>query len=184
MTIIQAGIFLTIATTFIGVITTSAHPPAPSQTNAHVVNSFTFEIAAPMKKVSPLFAPEAERSWAGGHWNPVFAHPQPGRDIEGAVFITRHGPFTTVWVNTIFNVEAGRMQYVAFIADKLVTTVDVQVTAPAPNRTAVRVTYTRTSLDPAANAQVQSLGEQDRAAGPEWQQGIETVLGLSHKPTP
>jgi hypothetical protein len=184
MTIIQAGIVLLLATTFIGVINASAQQPAPPSTNVHVVNSFTFEIAAPMKTVAPLFAAEAERTWAGDQWNPVFLYPQPGRDIEGAVFTTKHGSLTTVWVNTIFNVEAGRMQYVAFIADKLATIVDVQVTAPASNRASVKVTYTRTALDPAANDHVKSLGQQDAVSAPEWQQSIEQALGLPQKTTP
>jgi hypothetical protein len=150
--------------------------------DAHVVNSFRFEVAAPMKKVAPLFAPEAERSWAGDHWNPVFAYPQPGRDVEGAVFTVKHGPFNTVWVNTIFNVEAGRMQYVAVVADKFAMTVDVQATAITANRTEVKVTYTRTALDPQLNEHVKELGEQDKSSGPEWQHGIETALGLDSKP--
>jgi hypothetical protein len=47
--------------------------PAP----AHVTNSFDFEIAAPFARLAPLFGPEAERAWAGEHWDPVFLYPQP-----------------------------------------------------------------------------------------------------------
>ena len=184
MTIIQAGMFLALASTFIGVVNVSAQQPAsPPPANAHVVNSFTFEIAAPMKKVAPLFAPEVERSWAGDHWNPVFAHPQPGRDIEGAVFTVSRGSINSVWVNTIFDIEAGRMQYVAVFPGEFAMTVDVQVTALSPNRTTVKVTYTRTALTPAANAHVKSLGDQDAASAPEWQHSIESALSLPHKPT-
>ncbi len=183
MTTIHFGIFLTFAAVMLATCVTSSaqqsRPDAPQ--NAHVVNSFTFEIAAPMKKVAPLFAPEAERSWAGDQWNPVFAYPQPGRDIEGAVFTTKHGPFTSVWVNTIFNIESGRMQYVAVVADKFAMTVDVQVTAVAANRTAVRVTYTRTALDPQLNDHIKELGEQDKSSGPEWRHGVEAALGLEGK---
>lgn len=176
---------LTFATTLACAVTSSAQHSQPGATqNAHVVNSFTFEIAAPVKKVAPLFAPEAERSWAGDHWNPVFAYPQPGRDIEGAVFTVKHGPFNAVWVNTIFNVEAGRMQYVAVVADKFAMTVDVQVTAAAASRTAVKVTYTHTALDPQLNDHIKELGEQDKSSAPDWQHGIESALGLAQTPKP
>jgi hypothetical protein len=186
MTTIHFGIFLTFAVAALATcLTTSAQQPQPAQPqNAHVVNSFTFEIAAPMKTVAPLFAPEAERRWAGDHWNPVFAYPQPGRDIEGAVFTTKHGPFTTTWVNTIFNVDSGRMQYVAIVPDKFATVVDVQVASIAPTRTAVKVTYTRTALDPQLNARVTELGAQDKSSAPEWQHAVESALGLAPKPTP
>jgi hypothetical protein len=158
--------------------TQHSDPVAISQC-AHAVTTFTFEIAAPMKKVSPLFAPEAERSWAGDHWNPVFAYPQPGRDLEGAVFTVKHGPFNSVWVNTLFNVESGRMQYVAVFGEKFAMTVDVRVTAVNPEHTKVEVTYTRTALDPQANEEVQSMAARDKVSAPDWQHGIEKALGLS-----
>jgi hypothetical protein len=185
MTSIRLGIFLAFATTLLIVLRASAQQPQPvASENAHVVNSFRFEVAAPMARVAPLFAPEAERFWAGDHWNPVFAYPQPGRDVEGAVFTVKHGPFNSVWVNTIFNVEAGRMQYVAVVADKFAMTVDVQVTALAANRTGVRVTYVRTALDPQLNEHIKELGEQDRSSGPDWQRGVESALGLERKANP
>ncbi len=146
--------------------------------HAHVVNSFRFEVAASMDRVAPLFAPEAERSWAGEDWKPVFLYPQPGRDVQGAVWTIQHGPLNSVWVNTLFDVPGGRMQYVAITGDRLVMTVDVRVAAVASSRTAVEVTYTRTALNPAANEDVRALGEKDRMSGPEWQRGIESALGL------
>ncbi len=53
---------------------------------AHVTNSFHFVIRAPLSRAAPLFGPEGERCWAGQHWNPQFLYPQPGKDVEGAVF--------------------------------------------------------------------------------------------------
>jgi len=151
---------------------------APSATHAHVVNSFHFEVIAPMSRVAPLFAPEAERAWAGENWNPIFLYPQPGRDIQGAVWTIQHGDVHSVWVNTLFDIPNGRMQYVAFIPGHMVTTVEVHVTPINPTRTAVEVIYTRTALDPAANADVQARGKADRLSGPEWQQGIEAALSI------
>jgi hypothetical protein len=163
-----------------------AQSSAPEQArgtaeHVHVVNSFRFEVAASMERVAPLFAPEAERSWAGEHWKPIFLYPQPGRDVQGAVWTIKHGPFNSVWVNTLFDLPGGRMQYVAITGEHFVMTVDVRVTAMASSRTAVEVTYTRTALDPSANEDVRALGESDRTSAPEWQKGIESALGLAKK---
>src|SRR5271163_1891127 len=113
----------------------------PASVPAHVSNSFHFVIRAPLSRAAPLFGPEGERCWAGQHWNPEFLYPQPGKDIQGAVFMVQHGPHTSVWVNTLFDPAAGRMQYVAFIAGAFVSTVDVRLTALDPSSTSVAVTY-------------------------------------------
>jgi len=143
---------------------------------AHVVNSFEFEVHAPFNVVAPLFGPEGERCWAGKNWNPMFVWPQPAKDVTGAVFTVQHGPHTVVWVNTIFDVAAGRMQYVAVIPSALTFTVDVRLTAVSASLTKVNVTYTRTALDAAMNDEVVAMGASDRENGPYWQRSIEDHL--------
>ena len=156
--------------------------PVPQPTElVHVSNSFHFDVSAPLQRVAPLFGPEAERAWAGKHWNPVFLYPQPGKDIQGAVFTVQHGPHNSIWVNTIFDAQGGRMQYVSFIPDALVTIVDVKLTAIDPSHTAVEVTYTRTALQSSTNDDVQALGNSDRDSGPDWKKSVETCLGLNAK---
>jgi hypothetical protein len=142
------------------------NPVAPSAEVVHVSNSFHFEVAAPM-----------ERGWAGKHWNPEFLYPRPAKDVQGAVFRVQHGPHTSVWVNTVFDLSGGRMQYVAFIDDVVVTTVDVKLASIDSSHTGVDVTYARTALQPAANDDVRAMGESDRESGPDWQKSIEKCLG-------
>jgi hypothetical protein len=143
---------------------------------AHVRNSFQFVVRAPLSRAAPLFGPEGERCWAGPHWSPEFLYPQPGKDIQGAVFTVQHGPHTSVWVNTLFDPAAGRMQYVAFIAGAHVSTVDVRLTALDPSSTSVAVTYARTALDVTANDDVRAMGTSDSESGPHWKQAIESCL--------
>ena len=143
---------------------------------AHVSNSFQFVVRAPMRKAAALFGPDGERCWAGPQWNPEFLYPLPGRDVEGAVFKVQHGTHNSVWVNTVFDVAGGRMQYVAFIPDVLVSTVDVRLTPLDPSSTKVEVSYARTAVDPAANDKVEAMGKSDRESGPQWQQAIERCL--------
>ncbi len=143
---------------------------------AHVSNSFHFLVHAPLSSAAPLFGPDEERSWAGDEWDPQFLYPQPGKDIQGAVFAVQHGHHKSVWINTLFDVASGRMQYVSFIADAMVSTVDVRLTSADPSTTSVEVTYVRTALDVSANEEVQALGQSDRQKGPQWQDAIETYL--------
>jgi hypothetical protein len=153
--------------------TASAQTPVAP---AHISNSFHFLVHAPLSSVAPLFGPDGERSWAGDEWNPQFLYPQPGKDIQGTVFTVQRGHHKSVWINTLFDVAAGRMQYVSFVADAMVSTADVRLTSVDPSTTSVEVTYVRTALDTSTNEEVQALGQSDRQKGPQWQDAIETYL--------
>lgn len=146
------------------------------QPTAHVSNSFAFTVEAPLKDAAPLFGPEGERVWAGDDWNPQFVFPVPARDVEGAVFTVRHGEHTAVWINTLFDVKSGRMQYVYVLADLLVTTIDVRLHSLDAGHTKVDVTYLRTALRPEANSHVVALGEHDREQAKVWEGAIHSYL--------
>src|SRR5882757_9233337 len=111
------------------------------QSTTHVSNSFAFTVEAPLKDAAPLFGPDGERVWAGDDWNPQFVFPVPARDVEGAVFTVRHGEQTAVWVNTLFDLKSGRMQYVYVLTDLLATTIDVRLHSIDAGHTKVDVTY-------------------------------------------
>jgi hypothetical protein len=147
----------------------------PSRT--HVSNSFSFTVNAAMHDAAPLFGAEGERVWAGDDWNPQFVFPVPARDVEGAVFTVRHGEHTAVWVNTLFDLETGHMQYVYVLADLLATTIDVRLHPIDAAHTRVEVTYVRTALRPEADEHVLALGNHDRDQSKEWADGINAYLG-------
>lgn len=147
-----------------------------TQPLAHLTSTFSFTVNAPMHDAAPLFGPEGERSWAGDDWNPQFVFPHPARDIEGAIFTVQHGDHTAVWINTIFNLEDGHMQYVYVLSGLLVTTIDVRLRSLDAQRTKVDVTYTRTALRPEANSHVAAMSKQDSMQGPEWERSIEHYL--------
>src|SRR3984885_2411552 len=139
----------------------------------HIITSFHFEVHAAFSRVALLFGPESEKIWAGKHWQPEILYPQPAKDSQGAVFTVPHGPHKSIWVNTVYDVTGGRMQYVAIIPDIVATVIDVRLTSINSSQTAVDVTYTRTALDPEANGDVRSLARHDGESGPEWQTSIE-----------
>ena len=150
--------------------------PQSSSEPIHARSQFVFTLPASLERAAPLFGPEGERCWAGAHWNPQFVYPRPGKDVEGAVFTVEHGSVRSIWVNTLFDLANGRMQYVSFIPDAVVSTIDVRLTRVGPNKTEVQVTYTRTALAVAANEHVSALARSDRANGPQWQRAIESCL--------
>jgi hypothetical protein len=157
--------------------------PALAQTPAaqpllHLSASFDFVAHGPYAKTAPLFGPEAERLWAGSHWSPEFIHPQPARDVEGAVFTIQHGGRKAVWVNTVFDLDAGRLQYVYFIADLMVTVIDVRLQRDGADSTKVNVVYTRTALTAEGNEHVSTMNEGDKKSGKEWEQAINDYLGV------
>jgi hypothetical protein len=148
-------------------------------TLAHVSSSFHFIVHAPLSTAATLFGPDGERSWAGEDWNPQFLYPQPAKDIQGAVFTIQQRHGKSLWVTTLFDVPNGRMQYVSFVPEVRVSTVDVRLTSIDASTTRVEVTYVRTALDASANEEVQPLGQSDRQEGVQWQEAIETCLRKS-----
>lgn len=152
-----------------------AHVTEP-QSLAHVSNSFAFTVNAAVPDAAPLFGPEGERVWAGDDWDPQFVFPVPARDVEGAVFTVRHGEHSAVWVNTLFDVANGRMQYVYVLADLLATTIDVRLHAIGATRTKVDVTYVRTALRPEASEHAVMMGKYDSEQGPVWESKINAYL--------
>lgn len=165
----------------LGILTTSSLSQAVAAELAHVSNTFQFQVAGALERLAPLFGPEGERKWAGEHWNPEFLYPRPAKDIQGAVFRVEHGQHASIWVNTIFDLARGRMQYVSFLDTVAVTTIDVSLVPSDKSHTVVTVTYTRTAVLPAANDDVRALGDKDRDSGPDWQRAIEDFL---NRPSP
>lgn len=83
------------------------------------------------------------------------------------VFQLAHGARTATWVNTLFDREARRIQYVSVLPELVVTVVTLRLTT-RHDLTQVTVRYERTSLSTEANALVHSMAERDKLAGPEW----------------
>ena len=142
----------------------------------HVSTSFDLTVHAPYAEAAPLFGPQGERAWAGKHWNPEFLHPEPARDVEGAVFTIQHGPLRAVWVNTLFDLDARHFQYVYFLPEIMVTVIDVRFNPVSASETAVHVVYTRTAITAEGNEHVTAMSEGDRSAGAEWQKAIDVYL--------
>jgi hypothetical protein len=152
------------------------HRAASSGPVAHVRNEFDFTVHASYQVTAPLFGPEGERPWAGGHWDPHFLYPQPAQDTQGAVFTIQHGHRRAYWLNTAFDMDSRHFQYVYVIPDVMATIIDVRFAETDPADTKVNVTYERTALNPDANQHVLEAGNSDRNNGKEWGDAINGYL--------
>jgi hypothetical protein len=142
----------------------------------HVETTFEVVVHAPYEETAALFGPEGERAWAGKHWDPQFVYPAPGNDTQGAVFTISHSAMNAVWVIAQHDLEARHFQYVYFIADLMVTTIDVRFRVVDTGTTAVTVTYARTAVSREGDAHVKAMSEGDQAAGKHWQKAIDEYL--------
>ena len=147
----------------------------------HTHTEFEFTIDAPYERVAPLFGAWEEQKWAAD-WKPQFLYPTPAADREGAVFKVEHGGHTSIWVNTVLDLAAGRVQYVYIVNGTMATRIDIRLTRKGTAATHVAVAYERTALEEAADAHVRSMAKADAGYGPEWKAVIEAYLGKSGSP--
>jgi hypothetical protein len=140
----------------------------------HTEERFAFTANAPMEKVAPLFGADKERVWAP-NWNPQFIHPLPASDGQGMVFTVAHDHLKATWVNTEFDQEKGRIQYVYMIPEAMVTVITLRLTQQ-DNKTRVDAEYQRTALGAEADAHVRHMGEGDRNSGPDWERRVNGYL--------
>jgi hypothetical protein len=140
----------------------------------HTSEKFTFTANAPFEQVGPLFGADKERVWAP-KWNPQFVYPLPASDQEGMVFTVAHDHLQATWINTLFDLKAGRIQYVYVIPEALATVISLQLT-PKGDKTQVEVQYDRTALSLEAESHVRHMAEGDRRSGPEWEQQVNAYL--------
>jgi hypothetical protein len=140
----------------------------------HTREQFEFVANAEVETVFPLFGAEMERVWADD-WNPRFVWPGKAEDCEGMVFRIAQGERTSTWVNTVFDREARRIQYVYVLPDVVATVITLSLTARR-DFTHVAVRYERTSLSAKADALVVDMAKRDTVAGTEWAAQINRYL--------
>ena len=151
-----------------------------TDTPLHTRTEFSFTVDAAFDQVAPLFGANEERKWAAD-WNPQFVYPIPARDEQGMVFTVPKGQFTSVWVSTAFDLEAGHIQYAYLVSETMTTLIDIHLTRISVQKTGVSVVYERTALVPEANEHVQHFANEDAGAGKEWGDAINAYFAKLRK---
>jgi len=140
---------------------------------AHLRTEFHFTLDIPYASAAPLFGALAEQKWEKD-WRPRFLFPIPPADEEGAVFRVDHGPsHMSVWVNTVFDLPGGHVQYVYILNQAMLTRIDIRLAKDGPAKTGVTVAYERTALEAGANAHVKSFAQGDADSADSWKPAIE-----------
>jgi len=177
----KAALLIFTFTTVIPLITTTCgHAQEATAKLAHTRNEFSLTVDAPFEQVVPLFGAHEERKWADG-WDPQFVYPIPARDQQGEVFKVAHGQYSSVWINTALDLNAGHIQYAYVLNDAMATLIDIHATRQGPQKTAVTVVYERTALFPEANEHVQHFAKGDEKAGREWGDAMNAYFAKNGK---
>ena len=140
----------------------------------HFTASADLSVPLPPAAAMDLFTPEGERSWAGhGGWDPHY--PIPTRTSgAGAVFTTRHGIRTTIWV--MVDHTADRVRYARVTPDGLAGTVEVSALSGSSTGTQLRVTYDFTALTDDAADELARFAAGYHAEIATWERHIADSL--------
>ena len=137
--------------------------------------SFKIRIAAsPTDAILP-FSPEGERGWSPD-WDPIYANALAPRDVgAGTVFTTNDHALTRVWIVDEYNRKSGRIRYTVFAPGKSVTRIAIAARA-VTNGSEVTVSYDRTALTAAQDADVKAFAGHAERMREEWQNAITAAL--------
>jgi hypothetical protein len=155
-----------------------AQNQAPAD-DGHLSTTMTFVLKAPVQKAAPLFTPAGMQCWLGGPMHAEFLYTQAPANEAGSVFTMRQGPQKSVWVNTLLDAKGGRMQYAMFLADTMVTIVDVRMISDGKDATRVELTHTVTALNADARAALKSMGSHSEEHIAAAQKAIEGCLATN-----
>jgi hypothetical protein len=167
-------IFVIAASTF---LIASSATRAESGARLHAHQSFTITLNAVPDVAVRAFGAVAEERWAPG-FDPRFAYPNPPKDTEGAVF-TLDGKTTQVWLLQRWDMTQHVVRYVAVDPGVKISAIDIEVAPLGANGSRATVTYDRTSLSPAGDAEVAAWAKTFAAQAPDWATAINGYLAES-----
>lgn len=116
----------------------------------------TIGISAPLEKVFPLLCPEREKEWLDGWaYNMIFS--DTGFAEDGCVFTTGPQGKNTVWVVSVYDPDAGRIEFTRFHIDLAVDRLALRVYSTTNTSSEIEVSYTVTSLSEGSNDYAEQL---------------------------
>ena len=160
----------------LAVVLPSAEPQKSdlASSRLHVERSFTIALNARPDVAVRAFGALAEEKWAHG-FRPQFAYPNPPKDVEGAVF-TLQAPKTQIWLLQTWDMVHHIVRYVAVDPGVKITALVIRVAPFGTDKSRATVTYDRTSLSQAGDAEVADFAKTFASGAPHWEKAINGYL--------
>ena len=140
--------------------------------------SFTITVNAGVDLAFPLFGPAREAEWSPP-WSPSFVYPENGKvSDDGAVFFAqpKDGRPASVWVMTIYDNQAHRVEYVEFTPGHSVTEIRVALRQADKSHSFATVSYRRTALSEEARIFVRRFADHFLEERVRWEDAINYYL--------
>lgn len=133
---------------------------APTDPRRHVVLEYAHDLTPAPDRVFPLLCPVREFEWIHD-WRCELVHTTTGVVEKACVFVTPYPPEgRTVWVTSVHDPAARRVEFVRVSGEKLVNLMALRVEPQGPG-SRIHVQFTLIALDPAG----QAIVDQARATG-------------------
>lgn len=147
-------------------------PLAPTQAESAI----TFDLNASADIAFPLFGPRREMEW-DPNWHPEFIFPPSGDETEhGAVFLIRGNDRESVWVMTVYDINARRVEYVRVTPGHSVGQIWINVTPLQPTKSQARVRYRLTALSTIGSSFVEKWTTEFPDTARDWQAVLNHYL--------
>lgn len=127
----------------------------------------------PPGSVFPLLCPVREAEWVEG-WDPKLVISESGVAEPGCVFVTPADSGDAIWVTTLHDPEALRVEFVKVTPGETVGEIRIALEEDGAGGTRSAIEYAYTALGPGGEAFVRAF---DEAAWAAFMRKWETALG-------
>lgn len=155
--------------------TSTPSAPDPGAVHEHARRSITILLRAPVDEAFDAFGVIEEKKWSPG-WNPRFVFPTEPVQAEGGIFVVPDGASQQVWLIQTWDVTAHVARYAAIDPGMTVTLIQIRVTPLSGTTSSAFITYERTGLSEAGDAQTRHFDQHFAASSPHWEQTINDYL--------
>jgi MOSC domain-containing protein YiiM len=133
------------------------------------------ELAAPLGRVFPLFTPDGERLWVPD-FDPEYLHPPCGDVAPGAIFLTRHGGETTLWMVLRLSPDTGVAEYARSTPGSRRGTVHVRARDAGLGTTRVEISYDLTAVSAGGVTRLAAFERDFPSMLRDWQTRLTACL--------
>lgn len=146
-----------------------------------VSRSFTQHLNAPPPAVFELLCPVREADWVND-WRPKLVLTDSGYAEPGCVFITPGIPEDALWLITVHDPEAYRLEIIKMIPGVVVGRISVTLAAQGEKKCTADITYAYTSISDHGDRALQEFTEDHFKGFMEiWEKELNHYLSTGSK---